>query len=63
MGKYLSSLKEDNFETHNDILNHILQYLFQVDYYKWANEGSLHFQDSICKREVSYVNSISITYM
>ena len=34
MRKYLSSLKEDNFETHNDILNHILQYLFQVDYYK-----------------------------
>lgn len=34
MQKYLSSLKEDNFETHNDILNHILQYLFEVDYYK-----------------------------
>ena len=63
MRKYVSSLKEDNFETHNNILNHILQYLLEADYYKWADEGSLHFQDSICKREVSYVNSISITYM
>lgn len=63
MRKDLSSLKEDNFETNNDILNHILRHLFEANYYKWANEGSSHFQDSICKRDVSYVNSISIMYM
>lgn len=62
MQKDLSSLKEDNFETHNDILNHILQHLLRLTTINEPMKGSLHFQDSICKRDVS-CEFYSIMYM